>query len=257
MKAEIPTVTLTGAALVPLVRAAKALGAEDIPPCSVIGGVAVSVRLGRALRATADLDAVTDYRYAPTTLEVLQQRDDAIYDPAEPHSIIVAGGEIQFQDVVPLSDDGVAELEGANLLYVASHAHALSAATPIQIVAVDGDVEVAAVVRVATPGALVAMKLHAYLDRRRVAGPDKRPGDMWDIYNLLLHRGDEAAEDLASGSRRLRDVVEATAREELIDGCARARSVLRLSNDERYQAITAEELGIAAKAFLDRLDSAG
>ena len=77
MSTEIPTVTLTGTAMVPLVRATAALASEDIPPFAVIGGVAVTVRLGRALRATADLDAVTDQRYTPTALQILRGREDA------------------------------------------------------------------------------------------------------------------------------------------------------------------------------------
>lgn len=49
MSADVPTVVLPGPAMVPLVRAAAALEAEDIPPFAVIGGVAVTVRLGRAV----------------------------------------------------------------------------------------------------------------------------------------------------------------------------------------------------------------
>ena len=82
MSADVPTVVLPGPAMVPLVRAAAALEAEDILPFAVIGGVAVTVRLGRAVRATADLDAVTDQRYTPTALEVLRARGDATYDAA-------------------------------------------------------------------------------------------------------------------------------------------------------------------------------
>lgn len=243
--------------MVPLVRAAGALTSAELPPCSIIGGVAVAVRLGRAMRATADLDAVTDYRFTPTALDVLRRRHDAVYDPAEPHSITVAGAEIQFQDVAPVDDAEITDLAGTDLLYVAGHAHALGAATPVRIVATARDTEVTAVVRVASSGALVAMKLHAYLDRRRVAGPDKRPGDLWDIYHLLLHQGREAAADLVTGNLHLRDVVVDVIRAQLVDGATRARSVLRLSNDERYEAITAEELSLAAEAFVQRLDRTG
>jgi len=256
MSPDAPTVVLTGAAMVPLVRAAGALTSAELPPCSIIGGVAVAVRLGRAVRATADLDAVTDYRFTPTALDVLRRREDAVYDPAEPHSITVAGAEIQFQDVAPIDDAEIAELQGTDLLYVAGHAHALIAATPIRIVARDGGTEVAAVIRVASPGALMAMKLHAYLDRRRVAGPDKRPGDLWDIYHLLLHQGREAAADLAGANPRLCAVVSDFTRAHLVDDAARARAVLRLSSDERYEAITADELRLAAEAFLRRLEAA-
>lgn len=169
----------------------------------------------------------------------------------------MAGAEIQFQDVAPVKDAEIAELDGTDLLYVAGHAHALSAATPIRILATDEGNEVAAVVRVASSGALVAMSLHAYLDRRRVAGPDKRPGDLWDIYHLLLHQGREAASDLATAGPRLCAVVSDLTRAHLVAGAARARAVLRLSSDERYEAITADELRFVADAFVHTLDRAG
>ncbi len=251
MSADVPTVVLPGPAMVPLVRAAAALEAEDIPPFAVIGGVAVTVRLGRAVRATADLDAVTDQRYTPTALEVLRARGDATYDAAEPHTITIAGAEVQFQDVEPVDDADVAHLDDKDLLYVAAHAHALAAATPVRLLAAETRTE--ATVPVATTGALLATKLHAYLDRRRVAGRDKRPGDLWDIYNLLLHLGGDAAADLAGANPSLIRVVATTVRDQLVAGAARARSVLLISNDERYQAITAEEINYAAAAFLDSL----
>ena len=156
MSTEIPTVTLTGTALVPLVRAAAALASEDIPPFAVIGGVAVTVRLGRALRATADLDAVTDQRYTPTALQILRRREDAAYDAADPHTITISGAEVQFQDVEPVSDADVSHLDDKDLLYVAAHAHALAGATPVRLLAVDGQIE--ATVPVATTGALLATK---------------------------------------------------------------------------------------------------
>lgn len=251
MNADVPTVILTGPAMVPLVRAAAALEAEDIPPFAVIGGVAVTVRLGRAVRATADLDAVTDQRYTPTALEVLSARDDATYDVADPHTITISGAEVQFQDVEPVDDADVSHLDDKDLLYVAAHAHALAAATSVRLLAAETRTE--ATVPVATPGALLATKLHAYLDRRRVAGPDKRPGDLWDIYNLLLHLGGDAAADLAAANPRLASVVTRTVRHHLLAGASRARSVLLTSNDERYQFVTAEEISYAAVAFLDAL----
>lgn len=250
MSVDVPTVVLTGQAMVPLVRAAAALEAEDIPPFAVIGGVAVTVRLGRAVRATADLDAVTDQRCTPTALEVLRARGDATYDAADPHTITIAGAEVQFQDVEPVDDADVAHLDDKDLLYVAGHAHALAAATRMRLLANDAQIE--ATVPVATTGALLATKLHAYLDRRRVAGPDKRPGDLWDIYNLL-HLGGDAAADLAAADPSLARVVATILRDHLVVGAARARSVLILSNDERYQAITAEEISYTAAAFLDAL----
>lgn len=257
MSAEVPSVTLMGDAMVPLVRAAAALEAGDVPPFAVIGGVAVAVRLGRVLRATADLDTVTDYRYTPTALEILRGRIDAEYDPAAPNTVTLAGTEVQFQDVAAVTDAEVEHLGPKDLLYVTSHAHALETATTVSIRAHDGAELIEATVPVATAGALVAMKLHAYLDRRSTSGPDKRPGDLWDIYNLLLLVARDAADDLAAGGMLLQQVVASTLRQQLIDSAARARTVLRSSNDERYQAITAAELEHAAADFVDRLPNRG
>lgn len=255
MTTEVPTVMLLGDAMVPLVRAAVALEADDVPPFAVIGGVAVAVRLGHVLRATADLDTVTDYRYAPTAIEILKRRDDADYDPADPHTISLAGTQVQFQDVVAVTDADVEHLEPRDLLYVAGHAHALERATLVTISASDRDGPVAATVPVATAGALVAMKLHAYLDRRSTSGPDKRPGDLWDIYNLLLLVAAEAADDLSSAGLLLQNVVASTVEQHLVAGAARARTILRSSNDERYQVITAAEIQHAAGDFVARLHS--
>lgn len=84
-----------------------------------------------------------------------------------------------------------------------------------------------------------------------------RPGDLWDIYHLLLHQGRAAADDLATASSLLRGVVVDVVRRQLIDDAARARSVLRLSNDDRYNAIRAEDLRLAADTFLRRLEHGG
>lgn len=114
---------------------------------------------------------------------------------------------------------------------------------------------VEAEVPIATPGALVAMKLHAYLDRRGASGPDKRPGDLWDLYNLLQFTAAEAARDLSNGSQLLREVVCTTLHEQLVERSTRARAVLRTSRDERYQAITADELEHLATDLLRRLQT--
>lgn len=178
MTPDTPTVILSGPAMVPLVRAAAALESSELPPFAVIGGVAVAVRLGRMVRATAE--------------------------------------------AVRIRAESVAEIAEAE-------------------------------VPVATTGALIAMKLHAYVDRRGQAGPDKRSGDLWDIYNLLLLRTVDAARDLTAASPLLRDALCTTLRHELVDRAARARTVLRTSRDERYQAITADELAHVATDLVNRL----
>lgn len=239
--------------MVPLVVAAAKLEAADVPPFAVIGGVAVATRLGRVHRATADLDAVTDHRYSPTVLELLQQNHDVEVDPADAHTIKVAGIEIQFQEVAAVSDDEIRHLEQKDLLYIASHAHALVSATTVRIRAGSSTAAVEADVPVATAGALIAMKLHAYLDRRGTSGPDKRPGDLWDIYNLLQFSAADAARDLLDASPLLRDAVRTTLQTQFVERAARARTVLRSSRDERYQSITAAELEHVATDLIQRI----
>jgi hypothetical protein len=75
---------------------------------------------------------VTDHRYEPTALEILKSRDDAVFDPADPHTITIAGTDVQFQDVVAVTDADVEDLEPKALLYVTAHAHAPEAATLVR-----------------------------------------------------------------------------------------------------------------------------
>ncbi|MCB1032115.1 MAG: hypothetical protein KDA95_12295, partial [Acidimicrobiales bacterium] len=58
---------------------------------------------------------------------------------------------------------------------------------------------------------------------------------------------------LAAANPSLARVVATSVRDQLDADAARARSVLLISNDERYQAITAEEIRYAAVTFLDTL----
>ena len=252
MTTETPVVHLLGEGLVPLVRAAAALEATGLPPFAVIGGVAVAVRLRRIIRATADLDAVTDYTYAPTALEIMIEREDTVSDPNDRHTITIGGAQVQFQEVVGVRDE---ELDGfipRELLFLGGHAHALVGASPVTLTASDAGGRVRATVPVAPAGALVAMKLHAFLDRRG-PGVAKRPGDVWDVYNLLLHASEDAAADLRSTGRLLPEAVAATVQDVLIDHAPKTRAVLRQSSDERYQAITADELSHEGSAFISRL----
>lgn len=98
-------------------------------------------------------------------------------------------------------------------------------------------------VPVATPGALFAMKLHAIEDRRSGGGIDKRAGDAWDIYRILLDldRDGTVREELVAFPLPLRRVVADTAERILVDRATRTISWLK-AGDERMAAVTAGEL---------------
>lgn len=112
-----------------------------------------------------------------------------------------------------------------------------------------------ATVAIATAGALVAMKLRAIQDRRPAAGLDKRTGDAWDIYRLLLDldgNGAVAAQ-YASAAPALRVAVASATRRVLIHEAARTRRWLS-AGDERMRAVSADELSYVAQMFSENLN---
>ena len=58
-------VILPGPAMVGLIKAVQALSAAQLGRYAVVGGVAVTVRLGNAHRATADVDTVSTQPETP------------------------------------------------------------------------------------------------------------------------------------------------------------------------------------------------
>lgn len=111
--------------MVPLVRAISALADSGLGPYAIVGGVAVNARLGRAHRATADVDTVVDVhnsaaRRRPSPLS----RADAEPDPTGAHRVYIGGTKVEVLGVAPL---GEADLEGMpedDALFVAGHSWA-------------------------------------------------------------------------------------------------------------------------------------
>lgn len=203
--------------MVRLITAAARISEAPIGPYAIIGGVAVTARLGHAHRATADLDAVVDDLSRPPAIEVISRLPTAEPDPSSPHRIVVEGIKVEIQGTEPF---GPADLEGLTekqTLYVGAHRYALESATAVTLMA--GDAHVRATVPVATPGALVAMKLHAIQDRRPSSGVDKRAGDAWDIYRLLLDldRTGRVRQELRGLTTPLRLVVAAALRRTFLE----------------------------------------
>lgn len=170
-----PLVVLAGEAMVRLITAAARVSEAGLGAYAIIGGVAVAARLQKTHRATADLDAVVDDLVLPPAIEVISHLPGARPDPDSPHRVLVEGIKIEIQGTAPLRPGDLAGLTDKQTLYVGAHRYALEHATPVTLVAADGDVR--ATVPVATAGALVAMKLHAIEDRSPAGGIDKRGSD--------------------------------------------------------------------------------
>ena len=181
-----PTVILRSGVDDHLVRytaALQRLSNISIGRTAVIGGFAVMVRLAAAHRVTEDLDAVT-------------WTEDGT--SAAPIALLVEHGATRSRngvdlgdvhiDLIAVSDYEVAQLpdDVDDAMFVITHAYGLASATWLTIEAQDttDDLVTRATARVATPAALVAMKLRA-MQQRRADVLNKRASDVYDVYRLL------------------------------------------------------------------------
>jgi hypothetical protein len=234
-------VVLPGEAMVRLVGAAATVASANLGRFAIIGGVAVVARLGQAHRATADVDAVVDEQTPPPTIETLLALPGAQADPTGPHRVLIDGIKVEIQGTEPYATADLDGMADEHILYVGAHRYALESATRLTLVASASQTR--ATVPTATPGALLAMKLHAIEDRRPSGGLDKRASDAWDIYRLLLDL-DAAGivrRELAALPQPLRGTVARAVQRILIDRADRTSSWLR-AGDERMAVIAADEL---------------
>lgn len=233
----------------PLVRAVAAMADAGLARFAVVGGVAVSARLGQAHRATRDVDTVVDEELPPDAIDTLLQLPGATADPTRRHRVFVDGTQVEVIGVGSVEDDDLAGIPDRDAFFVAAHGWALDTARPLTLVASDAGVR--AVVPVAVPAALVAMKLNAIEERRPVAGQDKRAGDAWDIYRLLLDRDADGCVrgQLATAPPTLRRLVSEAADRVLVSGAARTRAWLR-AGDAEMAAVTADDLRVMGERLL-------
>lgn len=239
--------------MVRLVTAAARLSEAGLSAYAIIGGVAVSARLQHTHRATADLDAVVDDLTVPPALEVISQLPNARPDPDSPHRVIVEDIKVEIQGTQPLRPGDLAGLTEKQTLYVGAHRYALDSATAMTLIARDADVQ--ATVPVATPAALLAMKLHAIQDRRPAGGIDKRASDAWDIYRLLLDldRTGQIRQELLALDPPLRAAVAAALRKVFVDQARQTAGWLR-AGDDTMASVRAAELEALADPVLNVID---
>lgn len=236
-----PTAILPGKAMVRLVGAAAKVAEANLGRFAIIGGVAVSARLGQAHRATADIDTVVDDMTPPPAIETLLHVPGAHADPTGAHRVLIDGIKVEVQGTEPFTPSDLEGLTDKQVLYVGAHRYALESAATVTLVSQSDQVR--ATVPVATPGALFAMKLHAIEDRRPSGGLDKRAGDAWDIYRLLLDLDGNGAvrDELVELPQPLQRVIADAAERTLVGRATRSVSWLK-AGDDRMAVVTAEEL---------------
>jgi hypothetical protein len=239
--------------MVGLVRAVASLGEAALGRHAIIGGVAVNARLGQAHRATADVDTVVDDTMPPDAVEALLALPGAQPDPTGEQRVRIQGTRVEVIGVGPIHDGDLDGVPTKDALFVASHSWALDTATPLTLIAGD-DRTVEATAPFATPAALIAMKLHAIEDRSQTSGVDKRAGDAWDMYRLLLDLDADGSvrAALAAAPAELRALVEDAAQRVLVSDAIRTRGWLR-AGDDAMAAVTAADLRHVGELLVNAL----
>lgn len=115
-------------------------------------------------------------------------------------------------------------------------------------------IKVSATAPLASPAALVAMKLHAIEDRRPQAGVDQRAGDAWDLYWLLADLDADASIRNAFNDALapVRTAVRSAPITILDTGAARTCSWLR-AGGAAMAAVTTDELRFLAAPLIATL----
>ena len=247
---------------------------------AIIGGLAVTCRCRSMARATADVDAVTGPDGAAGIVsdlgaeqlaEVLEQRSStSLHTTVEveggPVTIAVQGGHLFVNevkvDVIATDELALLDLDGLNdkqRLFVASHRWALESAEPVLLRVAHRSAPrdltiVHAKVAVATPAALVAMKLHSLQDRRQ-ARSEKEASDTEDLYRLLQeHDAAGLVADAIVGAPYglTRLVVDAARRLLVEESLARLRS-LRKNGGPSAASVGDEEFRLVTTEFVNGL----
>lgn len=176
-----------------LVRAAGTVVEHAGVRVALIGGLAVSARLGIAHRMTTDIDLVAD---APTLVSSGDAADNlvaagvAVRDRgATVQRVFIDGTKVELIETFAIDPREAADIEPAAARhFVLAHRWALDTASSLRIAIVGS--HHAADIPVAVPAALVAMKLGAVGERHEER---KRASDAWDLYRLLSRHASEAS----------------------------------------------------------------
>ena len=237
-----------------LVRTAAALfDRADFNPAALVGGLAVTVRLATAHRATNDVDTVTDGD-GPRTLALEYLADAAA---AASGRIEIDGVKVDVMPTWPLPAlQGELPDDELDRLFVLGHRWALESATSVVVKIITPNsteaTETGALL-VATSPALIACKFHA-LARRRGPRISKQESDALDLFCLIteLVRSDQEIANFVGAPFDIGALVETQVQRWFIDDTLRlARLASRATfSGDRIDVGEVETLG---RLFIARL----
>lgn len=171
-------------------------------------------------------------------------------DPDADHRVYLDGTKVEVLPVRVIErDEDLEDIPEKDALFVAAHAWALTTGTDVELMAAD-DPGRRVKATFATPAALVAMKLHAIENRSQTSGIDKRAGDGWDLFRLLvdLDGGGAVREAFAETLPTFRAHVLAAAERILITHAARTCGWMR-SGDDAMDQVAVDELRAVREPF--------
>jgi hypothetical protein len=236
--------------MVHLVTAVRTLVNSAPASHAIVGGIAVTARLGGVHRSTADVDSVIAEDAFDGVVEAILSDPTAELQDRSTSKLLVSGTVLELLPVGRVTDTDTVGMPDDDALFVLGHAWALQSATELTIVATDNP-GAQATARVATPAALFAMKLHAIEDRSGLS-QNKRGSDGWDLFRLMLDLDTNGAlrRKLALASPRLQQLVHASGQRFLVDEATRTAGWIRSSTGN---AATAEEIRSLASPLLAAL----
>ncbi|MGQ0826657.1 MAG: hypothetical protein ACT4OX_16790 [Actinomycetota bacterium] len=246
MSGEVSVVLVADAGSVPHRAVARlAQFGPELPPFAIIGGLAVITRLGRAHRATNDVDTVSDDQVGLVDGLVSagfdRQRDSVLLEPDLKLDVIdVSEGD---PDYVP---------------YL-THRFAFDTRTQVDVIVrpSSGGPTVAACVSIARASALVAIKLAISEGVGRQRDPRKVGSDAFDVARLLQRLGPDALADELSGLAEpgFIDRVSLLATRHLVDEADRTTAAIVRSAVQGVEVIPAAQLEFLGRAFVERLST--
>jgi hypothetical protein len=227
-----------------LVRAASTVAEHAGVPVALIGGLAVVCRVSTGTRATGDVDVVTDTQAdligsASAADNLVEARLARRESGSETIRVWVGPTKVEIIETQAVPEEEATAIEPElSRLFVLAHRWALETATPLYLT-VRGD-EVTALIDVAQPAALVAMKLHSIHARTEER---KRASDAWDLARLLdTHNIDGSiTRELVHGPFGLYDLAAAQLRRAFVDEVTRTRRRLLVYGDPSWAALMTED----------------
>jgi hypothetical protein len=190
----------------PLLEAVRTiLTTPGLPPVVLIGGLAVTTRVGAAgvaHRATVDIDFVTVYlETPPEAVELI-----AAAHQSRTHPLVVNGVAVDLIPTHPLAPGDLDGLGDGDRLFLAGHRWAFETAVDERLAAAGVE---PVLVKMATPAGLLAAKAHAVGYPSPTRRATKHASDMLDFVRIVDLYGPAGtlADKLRSGPAELDRII--------------------------------------------------